>query len=231
MQSSFILSTQLSFAHSFLDKCCLSSLGNILPCTSINAIILILFVIFFLLFFSRLDALIHQEVLRTNPPLTLQRRRRGKRRYKKTTVFYCQCDELFSPKGFGLSVYYSDFSLPFHLILTAFLSAALPQCWLAWGRSSDILWSLQPRCLVTWCDLIMAICCRKQEHTYLQREANTGLWCALMTVLRFYRWVTKKVIWILIWGQLEPGYFLFVCRFYKLSFWFIMSSGKWHLLR
>lgn len=44
-----------------------------------------------------------------------------------------------------------------------------------------------PRCSVTWCDLIKAVCCRKQQRTYLQRETNRGcgmpfqLCCGIIT--------------------------------------------------
>lgn len=38
-------------------------------------------------------------------------------------------------------------------------------------------------CLVTWHDLIKTICYRKQRHSYLQRERNSGF-----GMLSYYRW-------------------------------------------
>lgn len=71
---------------------------------------------------------------------------------------------------FVMTVYRRPF-LTLSITTSCFLICCLAVMLISLRLSLRCLW---PRCLVTWCDLIKAICCRKQPHAYLLWETNMG---------------------------------------------------------
>lgn len=119
----------------------------------------------------------------TNAP---KAKTRKKKVQEINTCQYDYCSSVLLAYWF-ITFYFSPFAKYWQrVILGDFLSAVLPQWWLAW---SNLRLPAMPEalCLITWHDLIKAICYRKQLHAYLQREKNTG-YVMLSALCRYYRW-------------------------------------------